>query len=187
MPSLLEALTSGTTSSTKPPENPAPAPVPTGVVPPDAPKVSRVKAMIKDLEPQPEQPLQAVPPPAEAANPAPAVPTPPPPPPVEQGARRGPGRPPGSKNRPKPVEPGTFPPAQELRITKATYSQGFTLNLGNFNSTRVDASAEAQVPEGMTYEVAMAQLKLKVISELDAMEGLIKEKSMLNPNAKESK
>lgn len=184
MPSLLEVLT-GSTSSTKPPEPAAPAP--TGVVPPDAPKISRVKAMIADLAPQSEQPFQAVPPPAEAASPAPAVPTPPPPPPVEQGARRGPGRPPGSKNRLKLVEPGTFPPAQELRITKATYSQGFTLNLGNFNSTRVDASAEAQVPEGMTYEAAMAQLKLKVVAELEAMEALIKEKSTLNPNVKELK
>jgi hypothetical protein len=110
------------------------------VLPPDAPASKPELASAK-----PEAPAEEAPPPAP---------------------KRGPGRPPGSPNKPKV---GTLldaaPPS--MVITEITLSHGMTINLGKFNSARVDVTLKASLSGGMDEKTAREQLHAKVIEALD--------------------
>lgn len=133
-------------TSPAPESKPSPAPV----LPPDAPP--RKMPMVEAKPPDPEP---TAPPPTVEAEAAPAPELVPPP--------RKRGRPPGAKNKPKdeiivmtePVAPAA------VKITKVSVSHGLTVNLGKFNSARVDVTLEAEGgPE------ALAELHAKAKAEV---------------------
>lgn len=146
--------------NTKPPapaSKPSPAPAPAPVLPPDAPP--RKMPMV-DAAPPPE--ATAPPPPAPVeVEPAPA--------PVFEAVppKRSRGRPPGAKNKPKDeVDVAAEPPAPvpvtgTVKITKVAVSHGLTVNLGKFNSARLDVSLEAEGGEE-----ALAELHAKAKAEV---------------------
>jgi hypothetical protein len=170
--------------SVESPDDVTPAPV----LPPDAPASKpelaampvegapeRRKLNVVDV-PSPEATAPAAPEPVVVA-PAPE-PTPPPPPAVEAPKR---GRPPGAKNKSKPAEvpasvvtattqtPGPVQyvsSAPSLTVRKVTITHGMTVNLGNFNSARVDISMEGEVSGDL--EAAFAELSKKVKEKLIA-------------------
>lgn len=49
-----------------------------------------------------------------------------------------------------------------MRPTKVTYSRGLTLNVGNFESVRIDISVEAEVEPGETFQGAYQAAKKAV-------------------------
>jgi CRISPR/Cas system-associated exonuclease Cas4 (RecB family) len=126
---------------------PPPAPVASPVVPPDAPASKPELASAKPPE-------------------APAVVEAPPPAP-----KRGPGRPPGSPNKPKVGTLLEAAPAAaavpSMTVTEITLSHGMTINLGKFNSARVDVTLKASLSGGMDEKAAREQLHARVIEALD--------------------
>lgn len=144
--------------SAAPESKPSPAPV----LPPDAPprKMSMVEAKPPDPEPT------APPPPVEAEA-APALELVPPP--------RKRGRPPGAKNKPKdeiivktpdPHESAPWPITPAVKITKVSVSHGLTVNLGKFNSARVDVTLEAEGGEESLVELH-AKAKAEVAKQVE--------------------
>jgi hypothetical protein len=132
-------------------------------------------------EPKPAPVFEAVPPPRRAPEPLPPpVPTAPggpddapaaPPPALEKP--RGPGRPPGAKNKPKPkfsdpakfTAPASAEPAPVTvfatgEITEVTVGRSFTVNLGNYQSAKIEVAISAR---GMTAE----ELSVLVETELE--------------------
>jgi len=70
---------------------------------------------------------------------------------ASEPVKRGPGRPPGAKNKPKPgtASEGMAPVAVEGRtFTKTTVSFGLTLNLGDYNSARIDVQHTVEYGDG---------------------------------------
>lgn len=148
MASLLERMNALRAAPAAPAPAPTPAPPPApvaAVLPPDAPASKPELASAK-----PEAPAVEAPPPAP---------------------KRGPGRPPGSPNKPKvgtlleaAPAPTTVP---SMVITEITLSHGMTINLGKFNSARVDVTLKASLSGGMDEKAAREQLHAKVIEALD--------------------
>lgn len=109
------------------------------------------------------------------------------PPPV--GEKRRPGRPPGSKNKPKdapvaapaPISPAVttggaeiLEPVNEdfLSLESVTVSYGLTLNMGDYNSARIDVSMTARCSDSMAdaaYEALLGRVKAKVEAEVSAL------------------
>lgn len=124
----------------------------------------------------------------EAAPVAPVVeaPAPAPAPVVEE--KRRPGRPPGSRNKPKVTTPAPISPtvttggadiilackdpdpASEIQFESVTVSYGLTLKLGDSKSyefVRLDCSMTAKGPDAdATYEAVLARVKAKVEEEV---------------------
>lgn len=143
---------------------------PAPVVPPDAPPQVEAK---RDTQPMPtpeannpEQKFAPPPVPQPAPAPVPQAPVPAP--------RRGPGRPPGSKNKPKfeVPQPPTMStqaatPVIQVRdtgvfeVTEITVTEGITINLGNYNSARCDVTLKARVGS-LTPEQAHEALTAKI-------------------------
>lgn len=148
MASLLERMNALRAAPAAPAPAPTPAPPPApvaAVLPPDAPASKPELASAK-----PEAPAVEAPPPAP---------------------KRGPGRPPGSPNKPKvgtlleaAPAPTTVP---TMTVTEITLSHGMTINLGKFNSARVDVTLKASLSGGMDEKAAREQLHAKVIEALD--------------------
>lgn len=148
MASLLERMNALRAAPAAPAPAPTPAPPPApvaAVLPPDAPTSKPELASAK-----PEAPAVEAPPPAP---------------------KRGPGRPPGSPNKPKvgtlleaAPAPTTVP---TMTVTEITLSHGMTINLGKFNSARVDVTLKASLSGGMDEKAAREQLHAKVIEALD--------------------
>lgn len=159
---------------------------PAPVLPPDAP-ASQPALAAKPVEgftpvPAPRKmnivdvPVEAPaspPPPAPVATPADAP-----------AAKRGPGRPPGAKNKPKEEarEVADRQVAAAVRgfvaevngapltVKTVTLTHGLTLNLGNYNSARVDVAMSAEVAGDLS--AAFAQLSDLVREKLsEEMEG----------------
>lgn len=135
----------------------APAPAPTPAPPPPAP----VAAVLPPDAPASKPELASAKPPEAPA----AVEAPPPAP------KRGPGRPPGSPNKPKVGTLLEAAPAAAaaptMTVTEITLSHGMTINLGKFNSARVDVTLKASLSGGMDEKAAREQLHAKVIEALD--------------------
>lgn len=164
MPSILDKFKQiQTTASGAPAAPPAPPPEP---VPPP-----KEKPLPPPAPPAPPPVFEAVPPPRTAA-PAqvpPPLPTAPggpddgpsaPPPPPKP---RGPGRPPGAKNKPKPtftkppdLTPGEVTFVEEPRVTSVSVGRSFTVNLGNYQSAKVEVAMSA---------VGMTEAELAVLVE----------------------
>lgn len=66
-----------------------------------------------------------------------------------EAPKRGPGRPPGIPNKPKVEAPAALvakveaPKPQPVRLTRVTVRHGVTLNMGNYQSVRVEVELEA--------------------------------------------
>ena len=161
----------------------APAPVVQPVLPPDAPKSEPALAAkpVEGFSPIPAPRRQLIAEPAEiakaldeaekeieAAAPSEiqkAVVT------EAEAPKRGRGRPPGAKNKPKesapemqtgPVEfvtPG-LPQCRTVTVTK-----GYTINLGNYNSARIEVSASF---DGADFDATFAAALAKVEASLEA-------------------
>lgn len=166
------------------PANPAAQPI----TPPDAPKSDPALAA-KPVEgfqkPATKHQFVEV---LEAAPVAPVVeaPAPAPAPVVEE--KRRPGRPPGSRNKPKVTTPAPISPtvttggadiilackdpdpASEIQFESVTVSYGLTLKLGDGKSyefVRLDCSMTAKGPDAdATYEAVLARVKAKVEEEV---------------------
>jgi hypothetical protein len=54
-----------------------------------------------------------------------------------------------------------------MQIRKVSYARGITLNIGNFESVRVDIQAEGEVSSGETFDQAFASLKEEVDEALN--------------------
>lgn len=168
MASLLERMNALRAAPAAPAPAPTPAPPPApvaAVLPPDAPAS---KPELASARPAPAPTTQKQ---AEAVIAS-----------VEQGIadtlaqtpaapKRGPGRPPGSPNKPKvgtlleaAPAPTTVP---TMTVTEITLSHGMTINLGKFNSARVDVTLKASLSGGMDEKAAREQLHAKVIEALD--------------------
>jgi hypothetical protein len=155
MPSLKELLASYKSPATTPT---ASEPSAEPVLPPDAP--ASVPALAADPVPGFSPAVEA---PAAPPPPAPVAPSPAPVP-----AKRGPGRPrklkiedapsvpPPAPAPPTPAVAAAYAPAPTSKpapapspvffsIKRVTLSHGLTLNMGNFNSARVDLSMDAEV------------------------------------------
>lgn len=148
MASLLERLKAQST----------PAPV-VAVTPSDAPPPAPV---VVDTPPPPPPPPPApvAPPPAAPAAPAEeAV--------VPAAPKRGPGRPPGAPNKPKVAAPvAVTVPEGDMAIVEVTMTVGATVNLGNYQSARVDLSAKA-VLNKMDLTTAREALDKQLTAELE--------------------
>ena len=145
-----------TTTATPPPAQAQP------ILPPDAPKSDpalaaeppktkeKERLLVVKEEPKPEPEPVVEEPKAEES------PVPPP--------KRG--RPKGSKNKPKESEGAASTPSPSgFTVTKVSVTRGFTLNLGNFNSARMDITLEA---EGEDFEATYAALYAEIQKRLDA-------------------
>lgn len=80
---------------------------------------------------------------------------------VEQVKKRGPGRPPGAKNKATLEKEGA-------RFTKTTVSFGVTMNLGDFNSVRIDCSHTIDYGDGdadAAFALALRKAKEQVEAE----------------------
>lgn len=161
----------------------APAPI----LPPDAPKSDPALAA------KPVEGFEAVPPPRKMTfvdvlpEPAPtapatpvakaeAAPPPAPAPAVEEPKKRA-GRPPGSKNKPKDevitYTPEKFPTekaaeAYYFEFESVTVNYGVTMNMGDFNSVRIDVSMSARHggDADAAYTKVMDAVKAKVEAEM---------------------
>jgi hypothetical protein len=132
---------------------------------------------------------------------------------TEPEKKRGPGRPPGAKNKPKdnPIGPSDGEVREQERkqaeISRAaaklaemdlarrvfdpivfesvTVNYGLTLNLGNFNSVRFDVamSAKGTNPDA-TYDAVMARVRAKVTEEIEKIQAEQKAAQTLNPAGK---
>lgn len=115
--------------------------------------------------------------------------------------KRGPGRPPGTKNKKSTVDaiadgmksiPMGLSPVPEKYLTggvefeSVTVNYGLTLNLGNFSSVRFDVTmgAKGSNPDA-TYEAVMARVRAKVTEEIEKIQAEQKAAQTLNPNGKE--
>lgn len=166
------------------PANPAAQPI----TPPDAPKSDPTLAA---------KPIEGFQKPAtkhqfvdamEAAPVAPVVEAPAPAPVVEE--KRRPGRPPGSKNKPKVATPAPISPAvttggaeilepsNEIQFESVTVSYGLTLKLGDGKSyefVRLDCSMTAKGPDAdATYEAVLEKVKANVSAEVETLQNAIK-------------
>jgi hypothetical protein len=54
-----------------------------------------------------------------------------------------------------------------MTVTEITLSHGMTINLGKFNSARVDVTLKASLSGGMDEKAAREQLHARVIEALD--------------------
>lgn len=193
--SFFKKFSSPTTSST-----PAPATEPAPVLPADAPKSDPALAakpvegfqavppakehrmVIKDMEPTPTPVIEAAPAPVEVA----------------EQPKRGRGRPPGSKNKPKlanaplvSVEPPA-PVAVELKdagevavrapasvtVKSVTVSKGFTVNLGAFNNVRFDVSVTGEGSDLETvYSTLMGEVEERLAAEAAKYEAEVDQKN----------
>lgn len=197
--SFFKKFSSPTTSST-----PAPATEPAPVLPTDAPKSDPALAakpvegfqavppakehrmVIKDMEPTPTPVIEAAPAPVE----------------VVEKPKRGPGRPPGSKNKPKLAEPvaviskpepvmvgpvlksgavlvNDAPMAPtEVRIKSVTVSKGFTVNLGAFNNVRFDVSVTGEGSDlELVYSTLMGEVEERLNAEASKYEAEVDQKT----------
>lgn len=155
MASLLDDLFAAPTTSA------TPAPIPAA----EEPTVQASEAE------QIELPLT---PTSEVVNPLADSPEPP---------KRGPGRPPGAKNKPKVADLAPMPPARvtmptaepappskpapvaaTTTFTKVSVRHGLTINLGNFQSAKVEVEAEALV--GASFESAVEAVREQVLAAL---------------------
>jgi CRISPR/Cas system-associated exonuclease Cas4 (RecB family) len=176
------------------------------VLPPDAPKSDPAKAAepVEGFSPVPAPRrnliVEAAPSPsADLAHEAPK-PTPPPAPetPAEP-VKRGRGRPPGSKNRPKEPSVTTDPnvkdgyviaydpakivnAAQGMIIKSRTVTKGYTVNVGAFNSVRFDFSATA---EGGTDEELRDYVDSVLEAEVSKYQAEVDAKNKVSVPAKE--
>ena len=92
---------------------------------------------------------------------------------VAEEKRKGPGRPPGSKNKPKQTVTSTPDDGEEeltgMMFTKTTVSFGATLNMGDFNNVRIDVSHTVEYGDGdvdAAYEAVLAKCKEQVEAEV---------------------
>lgn len=179
-------------------------PAPPAVLPPDAPKSDPALAAkpVENFSPVPppkkhmnivDVPAQA---PAGVPAPAPTAPVTSEPSPSADLApsepkKRGPGRPPGAKNKPKesPVVgplPAPSPPTVAERGSVAfesvTVNYGLTLNLGNFNSARIDCAMTAKFSGNP--DVAFAQVLERVKAQVEREIAKVQEAAQLNPGGK---
>ena len=183
------------------------------ILPPDAPKSDPAKAAepVEGFSPVPppkerRMPMIDVPSPsADLAHEAPK-PTPPPTPaaPAEP-AKRGRGRPPGSKNKVKSVtlhgpvgvdlrgipeavlsgslDEGVVNAAQGIVIKSTTITKGYTVNVGAFNSVRFDVSMTAE-GEGV-YEALKAEVDAALEAEVSKYQAEVDAKNKVSVPAKE--
>ena len=165
------------------------------MVPPDAPE-SKPELAAKPVEgfspvPAPKRLMHVEP---EAQAPAAS-----PPAPVavesEPTVKRGPGRPKGAKNKPKDelagqwVVPAGVPTPVNVAPRPLTYktirhTEAVTINLGNYNSARVEVTIEADVGD-TDLDEAFAQVKHQVQKQLE-MEGE-KYEALVQPDNKGKK
>lgn len=194
----------------------------TAILPPDAPKSDPAlaakpvegftavppprKHAIVDVPPT-EKPTAPETPAAKAEAPAPA---PTPPPPGIEAPKRGRGRPPGAKNKPKSPEATenseskdevlTYDPAKvdsdaikranlakfnsdtmtHTQFESVTVNYGLTMNLGNFNSVRIDCSMSAkfQGSPDAAFQTVLDKVKAQVEAEIQK----VQQATQLNPN-----
>ena len=138
----------------------APAPAPTPAPPPPVAVAAPAAPVLPPDAPASKPELASKAPEAPAA-----VEAPPPAP------KRGPGRPPGSPNKPKTAEVVSVPSAPvapSMTVIEVTLSHGMTINLGDYNSARVDVTMRAALSGGMDEKAAREALHAKVIEALDA-------------------
>lgn len=172
----------------KPVEGFSPCPPPRKMNFEDVPSTPSPRA---DLEKSPEPPptAPATPEAKKAEAPAPSAP------PTEE--KRKPGRPPGAKNKPKVVDvsptsenakehvsrPALYDEVPVFQFTEVTVNYGATVNVGNFNSLRVDVSITARhdgSDEEGAYQRTLELAKKRVTEECDA----IMKRTALDPNKK---
>lgn len=197
--SFFKKFSSTSTTATTPP-----ASEPAAILPPDAPKSDPALAA------KPVEGFQAIPPPkehkmpikdvieiaienkpveAKEITPAPHEVEPPPAP-----VKRGPGRPPGAKNKPKVVEPApaapvavelkdagavaVAPKAAPVTIKSVTVSKGFTVNLGAFNNVRFDVSVTGEGSDLETvYSTLMGEVEERLAAEASKYEAEVDQKT----------
>lgn len=104
-------------------------------------------------------------------------------PPAVEAATKRRGRPPGAPNKPKappPAAPAKAPPnaaavahtptvdaQRTFEVVEVSYSQGITINLGDYQSARFDVGMKATcAPDAV--DAAMASIKQRVFEQLDA-------------------
>lgn len=174
MPSIFEKFKAIQTTA-----GAAPAAPPSGA--PAAPPPPPVEKPLPPPPPPPPPPpaFEAVPPPRKAPE---AVPPPlptapggpddgpsaPPPPPKP----RGPGRPPGAKNKPK----ATFTKPEEdsglfAEITEVTVGRSFTVNLGSYQSAKVEVTMSAR---GMSAADLSVLVETEMAKQLEPYNALAK-------------
>ena len=163
-----------------------PAAQPAPILPPDAPKSEPALAA------KPVEGFNPVPPPKVEAPPEPVENTSAP---AEAPVKRGPGRPPGSKNKPKhtfvdvvepaPVNPpvgvtkikpavvtkasAPSPAPETVQFESVTVSYGVTVNLGiNVRAVRIDVGMTAKVSgdASAAYQTVLDSVKAKVEAEV---------------------
>ena len=92
---------------------------------------------------------------------------------VAEAPKRGRGRPPGAKNKPK-AEPGTPEYAKEhsvfledpaLEVTSITVTRGATVQVVQFEPMRIEVTATANV-RGLTVAAAVQELDSQVLAEV---------------------
>lgn len=59
-----------------------------------------------------------------------------------------------------------------MKLREIEYSKGYTINLGNFESERVDISVRATLDEGDDREESLAELVEWVESKIQAVTGV---------------
>ena len=147
------------------------------ILPPDAP------ASKPELAAKPVENFSPVPPPKSTptSEPSPsadlAAEAPKPTPAPEPEKKRGPGRPPGSKNKATIAAP-----TMEVQFESVSVNYGLTLNLGNFSSCRFDVTmgARGSDPEA-TYAAVMERVRAKVSEEIEKIQAEMASKQTLNP------
>lgn len=188
---LLSTILGAKPAATAAPAAPAPV-APTGILPPEVkaaepfqavppprstppmPKTTK-KLVIQEAAPEPVLP----PPPVEAAPPVTQVdwfdPRPRQPP-VEaapaEAPKRGRGRPPGAKNKPKDIDtPGgsiglsAVGEDPALEVTSITVTRGATVQVVQFEPMRIEVTATANV-RGLTVAQATQELDAQVLAEV---------------------
>lgn len=124
-------------------------------------------------------------------------------PPIPEPVKRGPGRPPGAKNKPKaepskaleaptgvtvsePLVPGVVNAADFIQFESVTVNYGLTLKLGDGKSyefVRLDCSmtAKGRDPDA-TYSAVLEKVKANVSAEIERLRADIRAAQTLNPN-----
>lgn len=158
---------------------------PQPVLPPDAPKSEPAKAadLVEgfSLVPPPRKmKIEDVPPPA----PAPEVPSAPAATePATEAPKRGRGRPPGAKNKPKEEAPTQPKDVGGLVIKSITITKGYTVNVGAFNSVRFDVSMTAEGAD--CYDALKAEVDAALEAEVVKYQAEVDAKNKVSVPAKE--
>lgn len=158
--------------------------VPTGILPPEVAKPAEPFKAVPPPRSTPPMPIpgrklviQEAPPEVVEAPPAPFVSEPTstptataqPAPSSDEAPKRGRGRPPGAKNKPKDevvvYTPGQPLDAAGLEVTSITVTRGATVQVVQFEPMRIEVTATANV-SGLTVAEAVQELDAQVLAEV---------------------